>query len=285
MAARGDKIRRNRLPGVLSVGAISFSAFVLGLFGLSVHNLDAALGGVERRIEVVGYLLDDAPPNNVEELTASLEARPEVEAVTYVSKVEALDRARRELVEFSDVFELDLNPLPASLHVRLREGFRNTQSLEAVAASLEEIPFVEEARFGGEWVERLMTLRRIGIAGTVLVGGVFAVAAVMLIGMSIHVSILARREEIEIMQILGATDRFIRGPFLVEGVFAGILGALLAFGSLWLAYQFVISRFTVFGVLEWLPHVYSAAGFVGFGLLGLVSATRAVKRELGRSYG
>jgi cell division transport system permease protein len=269
---------RAPLLGGLSVAAIGVSLLIVGLFAVAGHNVDRALSGIESRVEVVAYLHDDVDDELVGLATAEIEAYPEVSEVTYVSKVEALYRASQEMTEFSDVFsDLEVNPLPASLVVQLAPGSRTPNAAERVAERVEGYDFVEEVRYGREWVDRLYRLRRIVGGGALLLGGSFAIGAVLLIGIAVRMAVLARRREISIMKTVGATESYIRRPFLVEGLFTGLLGGLLATGLTYGAYR-VVDRTLL--PLEWVPEWWMGVGLLFAGLLGMLAAARAVRREL-----
>ncbi|MFW6084116.1 MAG: cell division protein FtsX [Gemmatimonadota bacterium] len=269
---------RAPLLGGLSVGAIAVSLFIVGIFGVAGYNVDRALSGVESRVEVVAYLRDGADEELVGLAAAEIEVYPEVAEVTFVSKVEALYRASQELTEFSDVFsDLEVNPLPASLVVRLAEGERTPGAAERVSERVEGYEFVDEVRYGREWVDRLHRLRRIVGGGALLLGGGFAVGAVLLIGIAVRMAILARRREIAIMKTVGATEAYIRRPFLVEGLLTGLLGGGLAGLLVYGAYR-VVDRTLL--PLEWVPAWWLAAGLAFAGFLGMGAAARAVRREL-----
>ncbi|WP_420633931.1 cell division protein FtsX [Candidatus Palauibacter sp.] len=284
--------RRAPLLCGLSIGAVGLSLVILGLFGLVAHNIGAAISDVERRVEVVGYLLDDASPEQIRVARRELGALPAVEEVRYVSKTEALANARRDLVEFSNVYgDLRVNPLPASFHLRLREGFRTPQAAAGVAGGLAAYPFIEEARFGDEWVERLFSLRRLATGTAVALGSGFAIVAVLLVGTAVRMAVLARGEEIEIMQIVGARDGYIRRPYLVEGAITGLAGGLVALGVTRLAYIAFRTRFAGFDGLDgfeafaWLPDVWVGGGVLAASALGMLAAAFSVNREVGRAYG
>lgn len=277
--------RRAPLLGGLSIAAIGLSLLILGLFGLSAYNIGVALSDVERRVEVVGYLLDDAGEDRIAVLRGEIEGYPEVEDVRYVSKTEALVNARRDLVEFSDVYQgLEVNPLPASVHLRLRPGFRGPDAVQAVAQRLAGYEFIEDVRFGEAWVEQLYSMRRIAGGAAAVLGGAFALVAVLLIGTSVRMAILARHEEIEIMQTVGATEGYIQRPFLVEGAITGVLGGLIALGLTRLGYSVFLGRFPGFEQLAWLPDTWVAGGVLGAAVLGVIAAGLAVRRELGKAY-
>ena len=221
--------RRAPLLSALSVTTIAFSLFVVGLFGLVALNLRAALRGVEERVEVVAYLLRGTPPETIATASEDISAFPEVQTVDYVSAEQALARARTTMVEFRDVYrDLEVNPLPASLEISLKEGFRDAEHVRALADRVKAYQFVEDVRYGRDWIERLDKLRNIAGLVVMTIGLAFAVVAVVIIGTTIRMTVLQRAREIAIMRLVGASDWFVRSPFLLEGALKGFLGGALA---------------------------------------------------------
>jgi cell division transport system permease protein len=221
--------RRAPLLSVLSITTIAFSLFTLGLFGLVAINLRQALRGLEERVEIVAFVLRGTPTETITVATQDIAAFPEVRDVAFVSEAQALAKARAELVEFRDAYrDLQTNPLPASIEVRLKDGYRDAATVERVAERLRGFRFIEDVRFGRDWVRKLDHLRNItGIVGLVI-GLAFAAVAVVIIGVTIRLTLLQRAREIAIMRLVGATNWFIRGPFLLEGALKGLLGGLLS---------------------------------------------------------
>jgi len=221
--------RRAPLLSALSVTTIAFSLFTVGLFGLVALNLRQALRGLEERVEIVGFVLRGTPSEAIAVASQDISGFPEVKDVSYVSEEEALQRARNELVEFRDAYrDLQVNPLPASIEVRLKDGFRDAATVERVAQRLRGFGFIDDVRYGREWVQKLDSLRNItGLVGLVI-GLAFAAVAVVIIGVTIRLTILQRAREISIMRLVGATNWFIRGPFLLEGALKGVLGGFLS---------------------------------------------------------
>ncbi len=272
--------RRAPLLSTLSVTTIAFSLFVVGLFGLVAVNLQDALRGVAERVEIVAYLLPGTPIETITIAQKDVEAFPEVQSATYVSEDSALARAHAELVEFRDVLqELERNPLPASIEVKLRPRFRDVAHVNEVAERLRGFGFVDDVRFGRDWVEKLDRLRQVAAAVGLVVGAAFAVVAIIIIGTTIRMAVLQRSREIAIMRLVGATDGFIRRPFLLQGVIKGMLGGLVAIGLSFGAYT-LINR--------WLLQASffnreQAIAIVGFGMLiGLFGSAASVGRHLRR---
>jgi cell division transport system permease protein len=272
--------RRAPLLSTLSVTTIAFSLFVLGLFGLVAVNLQDALSSVEERVEVRAYLLPGTPIEMTAQALKDIEAFPEVQEAIYVSEEDALARARAELVELRDVMrELERNPLPASIGVKLKPGFRGTEQVSAVAERLRGFGFVEDVRFEREWVDKVERLRQLAAAVGIVVGGAFAAVAIIIIGTTIRMAVLQRSREIAIMRLVGATDSFIRRPFLLQGAMKGLLGGIVAVALSYVAYV-LINRYLIqaaFFTRE------QAAAIIGFGaLIGLLGSASSVGRHLKR---
>lgn len=262
----------------LASAMVGLALFVVGLFGLAAHNLEVALSQLEERVEVVAYLREGTLSREIDEATAALLGVPAVAEVRHVSKEEALEAAREELPEFGEVFtDLSVNPLPASLEVRLREGAHTEESVEAAAEVARAFPFVEDVAYGQEWVERLFGLRRLAGAGLTAFAVALAVVAALIIGAALRVAIFARREEIYVMRLVGARDGFIRRPFLLEGALAGLMGGVLAVGLTFLVYRLVLRY--LFDV-AWVPASWVLAVLAAGVTLGVASSALSVRRHL-----
>lgn len=274
--------RRSRTLSILSVTTIAFALFVTALFGLVALNLRKAIGAIEERVEVVAFVLRGTPSQTLVVALEDITAFPEVLSVRYVSEDEALTRAREELVEFRDAYEdLEVNPLPPSIEVRLKPGFRDATHAGDVAERLTGFPFVEDVRFGRDWVEELDRLRTIaGVIG-LSIGLAFALVSIVIIGITIRITVLHRAREIHIMRLVGATDWFIRGPFLLEGALKGFLGGLLAMLLTLLVFLGFRSQGMGMGTGLVFFHPLQVLGFVAFGvLLGLFGSAVSVGRHL-----
>jgi cell division transport system permease protein len=274
--------RRSPLLSLLTVATIAFSLFTFGLFVLVAVNFRGALAGLAERVEVVAFVLRGTPPETIALAAQDIQAFPEVLAVTYVTEEDALQRAQTELVEFREMYrDLAANPLPASLEVRLHPEYRNAAQAQLVAERLRNFPFVDDVRFGQEWVERLDRLRNLAALIGSVIGAAFAVVAMVIIGVAIRVAVLQRADEIAIMRLVGATNGFIRAPFLLEGALKGFLGGIAAVVLCWLG--FALFRSTTGFDLAAL--VFFSRGqivlMVLFGtLIGLLGSLLSVGRHL-----
>ena len=270
-------LRRAPLLSALAVVTIAFALFAVGLFGLVAVNIEHALQQVEERVEIRAFLDDSVTADSRVASMRALSALPEVASVEYVSPEQALERARQELGEFSDVFESEF--LPAAYEVRLRPGFRDPEHVRGVATRVAQQPGVEDVRYGQEWVEKFHAIRNIATAVGAGLGLTFAAVAIVIIGATIRMTVLARAPEIAIMRLVGATDGYIRRPFLLDGLLKGLAGGALALLMTWLAAQ-AVSRWIVEAAFFDAP--IAAAGILGGALIGLLGSLLAVGRHLRR---
>ena len=262
----------------LSAAMVGLALFVVGLFGLATYNVRLYMETLEERVEVVAYLRDDATTEDIANMERALTSLPEVLAVDFVTKGEALERAYRELPEFSEILtELEVNPLPASLEVQLRPGNRTPATADRIARQAGLYPIVEEVQYGEEWVEKLFTLRRMGVVTTTVLGTAFAVVAALIIGTAVRIAIFARQEEIKIMQLVGARDAFIHRPFLLEGGITGALGGVLALA---LTYTTFWSVFNYLFEISWIPWEWAGIGVSSGIVFGVLASGYAVRKHL-----
>jgi cell division transport system permease protein len=270
--------KRSPLLSALSITTIAFSLFAFGLFGLVALNIRNALQHVEERVEIRAFVADGTPIEKTTAAADEVSKYPEVATVEIVTQEQALARARKELGEFSDVFDGQF--LPSSLDVKLKPGFRDPKTVRKVVDQMREYDFVDDVRFGEEWITQLYRLRNIaGVAGVAL-GLAFAAVAVIIIGATIRMAVLARSREISIMRLVGATDGFIRRPFLIEGSIKGILGGVLALVLTYLAMR-LLDQYLHFQT-AFFDRRLATLGIVFGALMGLLGSAVSVGRHLRR---
>jgi cell division transport system permease protein len=225
---------RNSWLSVASIGVVAVSLLILGSSLLLVLNANNIADNLESSVEISVFLKVETTPEGLEELEDSLGALPEVAELKFVSKQQALEEMQKNFGDRKDIL-LGLeekNPLPDAFRVK-------TQTVEQVVPLAREIavyPQVDQVRYGQGVVEKILELSRwVRSAGLVMMV-LLAIAAVFLIATTIRLSVFARRKEIGIMKFLGATNWFVRFPFLLEGMFLGLAGALLAVGAVYYGY-------------------------------------------------
>ena len=270
--------RRAPLLSALSITTIAFSLFAFGLFGLVALNIRQALDTVSERVEIRAFAYDGTDAKSVAVAAAEIRGYPEVLSAEIITPAQALERARREMGEFKDVFESAF--LPTAIEVRLRPGYRGPEAVKSVASRMQAFAFVEDVRFGEDWITQLQRIRNIAGATGMVLGLAFAIVAVIIIGATIRMAMLARAREIQIMRLVGATDGFIRRPFLIEGAIKGTLGGTLALGLTWLAMA-MIERYLDFQTVFFDGRM-AALGVAAGAMIGLLGSMVSVGRQLRR---
>lgn len=216
---------------------IALCLTLVGAFLIVATNATNLVDHFAGQVEVMIFLEDGHTDTQVTALLEKLDSSAKVESATYVSKQEALSRFKIQSPELGKVTdELKENPLPASIEVRLGAKYRDIPDLESFAGLYDSEEGVEEVYYGKEWVGRLgFAVRLIWIAG-IAVGLFLAGTAVFIISVTLKLTIYRRREEIGVMLLVGATNRYIQMPFIIEGLLQGFLGATFSIGALFAAY-------------------------------------------------
>jgi cell division transport system permease protein len=226
-------LRRGRQSGVLSTGTIAIALFVLGAFLLITSNLQRLGDEWSRAAELSVYLRDDATAADrarVEQLLAPGEV---VASYEFVSQDEALQRFKRTFADLAGTAEtVGDNPLPASFEVRLQPSDRAQTGVDPLAATLRKTAGVSDVRYDREWLDRLLSAVSVIRSAGLILGVVLTLAAALTVANVVRLALHARRDEIEIMHLVGAPTTFVRGPFVMEGVLQGGAGALVALAVL-----------------------------------------------------
>lgn len=273
-----NAFRRSPMLASLSIAMIGMSLLVVGLFGIAAWNIRRVIDRIEARVEIVAYLRDSAHPQEVQRAQQALESLGAVRAVTYISREQAMDIAKRELPEFQNLFgAMEGNPLPASFEISLTPGQKSAEAVRAIAQQVARYEFVEDVRYGNDWLDKIYLLRRVAGAATLILGGAFALVAALIIGAAIRIAIFARRDEIAIMRLVGATDGFVRRPFLLEGLITGACGGAVALLLTYVSFRLLSNSLLE---LEWLPTEWVIAILALGSILGALASSVAVRRHL-----
>jgi len=283
-ALRG--LRGSPLPTGISALTIAVALVLSGAFVLLLQNMEGLLDRVGDEMSVTAYLEEGLDPRERESLAERVRTVEGVSEVTLVSESEALERFRAGVGADSGLLEaLDENPLPASLEIRLAPHRRHAEGLRVVVEALEGLPGVADLAYGQEWVEgyaRFVGLvRSVGVGTGVLLG----LATLLIVANTIRLAVYARREELEILALVGASRPFVATPFLLEGVLVGTAGGLLALGALYALYRFALPGIEsglqlLLGFAE--PSFFPATGMAALvaagALLGLLGSAAALVR-------
>jgi len=231
---------RSRLMNTLSVATIAVSLFVLGAFLTVASNLNEVVARWTRKVQVTFFLEDGLEERIRDSLANRLREDPAVLLVSPVSREQALDRFRALFRDLQTLPEdLGENPFPASLEVTLKADHQSADEVRRLARSYEKAPGVVEVQYDLLWIERLATAARLVRGVGALLGGILVLAGVFTISNVIRLTVYARQDELDIMRLVGATQAYVKGPFVVEGMIQGGLGGALTVALLWAAFRVV----------------------------------------------
>jgi cell division transport system permease protein len=256
---------------VIATGMLLVSGVTLAY--VNFRNFAAYWGS---QVHMVIYLRDDLTPERLEALYLALSQAPETAAMEYTSKDQALQQLRARLGERAGILEgLQTNPLPASFTITIRDEFRQPELLRESVERYRQLPEIEDIDYGERWLERFHTLVWALEIGVIGIGAVMGLAVMFIIATTVRLALYTRAEEIEIMQLVGATLWFIKFPFFLEGILQGMVGASLAiglcYGLFWLSISWVkpmAELFIDFSLFHFLPPPVIAAMVLGGALLG-----------------
>jgi cell division transport system permease protein len=226
-------VRQNIFVNVVTVGTITLALLIVSLFLLVFLNLENAAEGWSERVQVTTYFDRELSPQEQSSLRGRINAIPGVSRVAYVTRDEALKRFKSRLRGQETLLE-GVRPeiLPASFEITLKRASRDTRSVEVFVSALKRIQGISEVQYGEEWVRRFNTFLNFMRMLGALLGTFLVIAVVFIVSNTIKLTIYARRDELEVMALVGATRFFIKAPFLIEGIIQGGGGALLAVGLL-----------------------------------------------------
>ncbi|MDY6267718.1 MAG: permease-like cell division protein FtsX [Selenomonadaceae bacterium] len=277
-------LRRNNWMSFASIGTVAVSLFVLGVFLLLVLNMNRMASALESQVQISVYLEDGLKADDRQDIASDIEALQGIESIRYISKDEAKARLEDRLGDQKYLLDAlgDKNPLPDSFEVVVK----SPDLVETAAKAIERMDGVEEAKYGQDVIEHLFAITRlIRVFGLVLML-LLAGATLFIISNTIRLTVFARRREIAIMKYVGATDWFIRWPFLLEGMVLGFVGGVLAAIALRSFYAAMAAKIydtlTFFPLLPQYPYMnYVTIAILLSGMaIGALGSALSLKRFL-----
>jgi cell division transport system permease protein len=222
---------------VLTSGTMATSLFVFGMFILVQENIQLMLKGWGDHIQINTYLDKDVGTDQVQAIMESIRALPEVDQARHISREQAWNDFRTALGAQSAVLEgLPRDVLPASFEITVKPTYREPSQVEELAIRLGKIDGIAAVEYPQQWLDRL-NLFVLAVQWTKwALSGILFTATFFIVGSTVRLALLARKEEIEIMQFVGASEELIQAPFVVEGMLQGCIGAVIALLGLWLFY-------------------------------------------------
>lgn len=243
-------LKKNSLIAVAAISTVMISLIMLGFFLLVIVNINFLSQQLSSKVEIAAYLRADVTEKERVALQSQVQTLPSIKEVVYVPKEDALQKLQKSLgekVRMEDI--IASNPLPDAFEIKVKDPL----AVGKVAKQVQSFPEVAEVVYGQEILSKLLSISKVvqfaGLISIALLG----LATILLIMNTIRLTVFARRKEIRIMQLVGATDWFIRWPFLLEGTFQGLIGAGLACSILWTGYAYLMGF--VKHALPFLPFV------------------------------
>ena len=273
-------IRINRGSVMIGVMTTALTIACLGIFVLLYWNVKQVAGALQDDLEIVVYVASDASDTEIKGVQQRLGGEPAAAKVSLVTKAQALQEFHQQFPEEAVLLEgMGPNPLPASFVIQLAPKFQSSEAVESFVGRVRGFPHVEHVRYSQEWLDTLTLLVGYFEMGAVVIGSILGVATIAIIANTVRLSFYTRREEIEILRLIGASGAFIAMPYVVEGALLGTLGGLLSLGVLKGAFEFFRMELQASGwfqgvdsVIIFLPHVISVVLIVAGMLLGCLSS-------------
>ncbi|MFQ5559011.1 MAG: cell division protein FtsX [Nitrospinota bacterium] len=235
-------IKNNQLLSFLTTGTIAVAMAFLGFFILLFHNIENVASVIQNRSELILFLKEGISEKNITRFRSTLKKSHEFTGSKYLSKQDAMFKFKESFgVRQAVLDSLQKNPFPATLILEFHRNSGSPESIGKIAAKYAKHPLVESVEYGRNWIERLDTLLFFLRSSMLITGSLLSLGLIFIVSNAIKLSIYFRRDEIDIMKLVGAPLTFIRGPFLVEGVVHGFMGSALSIGFLYAVF-FLFSR-------------------------------------------
>ena len=279
-------IRQNIFVNIVTIGTITLALLIVSLFLLVFVNLESAAENWSERVQVTVYFDKDLSLQDQAVFRKKISAISGVSRVNYVTRDEALRRFKSRLRGQETLLEgVRAEVLPTSFEIALKRTHRDTAAVENFVSALKRIPGISEVQYGEEWVRRfnafLNFMRLLGA----LLGGFLVIAVIFIVSNTIKLTIYSRRDELEVMSLVGATRFFIQAPFLLEGLIQGVAGSALSVVLLFGLYEGFLQNagsFLTFNPaasgLCFLPQEYIAGLLLAGAVLGFIGSLTSLKR-------
>ncbi len=274
----------NRFLNAITVVTVALSILIVGAFALFFVNASGLLSLWTKEIRIMAYLEPDMTPEAIRSLGKRMEGMPGVGDVRFVSRERALEQLREGMDEASALLDsLEENPLPNAYEIHMAEAFRNREKFELLATRIAGLEGVSEVEYGQEWLNRFIRIidlfRLVGIA----MGALFFLAAAFIVANTIRLVLYSRRDEIEIMRLMGGAEAFIRGPFYMQGLLQGALGGAAGMTMLFGGFRFVADKVAEGGgflPVRFLPDEMILGIFIGSMVVGWMGSYVSLRQFL-----
>ncbi|MDJ0874659.1 MAG: permease-like cell division protein FtsX [Desulfobacterales bacterium] len=236
-------IRQNRLLNAVTISTIALSILIVSAAFLFFLNTTDMLEAWRRGIRIMVYLESDLDKAQRHAIETRIRKLYGVQAARFIPKETALEQLRAQMQRQSAILDgLDQNPLPDAFEVQMIPTASTWEKAEELARSLEAVAGVSDVEYGQRWVERFVTLFNLFRLTSYAMGGLFFIASVFIVGNTVRLILYSRRQEVEIMRLVGATERFILAPFYFQSMIQGALGGVCGLVALFIMFMLIQSK-------------------------------------------
>lgn len=267
---------KNKSMNLITIGIITISIFIFGLFIIGTANLLNVIAIAEDRVQMVAYLKEDITEEQIKDLENKISTILGVQSTEYISKEQALEDFKKDLKEDANLLSaFESNPLPPSIKINISMAFKTPENLKEISDKIKFFDGIDNIDYGAEWINELDRVVKILFLIDVILGIIIVFASIFIVFNTIRLTVLSRKEQIDIMDIIGATETYIETPYIIEGTIYGFLGSLLSTIILYILVEFVSKK---------IPNIIfmnknALFFFLFFGtLLGLVGSILSVKQ-------
>ena len=232
----------HKFLNAITIITIAISILIVSAFSLFFVNANEIINSWKKGIRIMAYLKPGVPEVKIPELKQKIKRINGIQDIRFIPKSKALQLLKKQMKRQSSLFEnLKENPLPDAFEIRLIASSQNQDEVEIIATRLESFPQVDEVEYGKRWLGRFTNFFNLFRLTGYAMGGLFFMATVLIVANTIRLMLYSRREEVEIMRLVGATDRFIKAPFYIQGLIQGAFGGIIGITILFITFMFISS--------------------------------------------
>lgn len=238
-----NDIRKNRFLNAVTIITIALSILIASAFTLFFINTSDIINHWKKGIRIMIYLKQNTSVVKIPDIKKELQGMYGVQEAVFISKEKALDQMKAQMKRQVSLLEnLRENPLPDAFEVRMIPSSQSWEKVEALSTKIESLPYVDEVEYGQKWLGRFSSIVNLFRLTGYALGGLFFIAAVFIVANTIRLIFYSRREEVEIMRLVGASDSFIKIPFYIEGLIQGTLGGIIGLAALFVTFIIISSN-------------------------------------------
>ena len=236
-------IKDNGFLSAVTIITIALSILIVSAFALFFTNANNVMNYWGKGVKIMAYLKPGISQKNLPDIKRKIQGTYGIQDVNFISKEEAFKRLKEQMKRQSSILmNLNENPLPDAFEISIIESSQHGEKVEEIATKIESLPSIEEVEYGQKWLEQFTNIFDLFRLAGYAMGGIFFMAAVFIVANTIRLVIYTRREEIEIMRLVGASEKFIRGPFYIESIIQGTLGGIIGIAVLFITFKLIASN-------------------------------------------